>query len=121
MTDQPPRCHFTLHHRGNAIGVQLAARFDVMSNNNTLWVCDTTTQSGWQFQLPDTLAGEFRWVIPESLIPSGHYQAWLTGDTLGTCAASPVNPRDQSGLFIKRPRKVDEQMRQLFNGTTNDN
>jgi hypothetical protein len=82
-----------------------------------LWLCNNTTPA-IQFALPDAQAGAAHWLIPEALIPAGEYQVWITGDGVGTCAVTVTNtdPNHSSPVFIKKPRKVNIQMQQLFHG-----
>ena len=112
-------CAFKIQHRGNAIAVQLFTQFDAHSTNNRLWLCNNSAKPLIQFALPDAQAGAAHWLIPEALIPAGEYQVWITGDGVGTCAANvaDTDPNHPSPVFIKKPRKVDAQMRQIFNGS----
>ena len=115
---EPANCDFTIHHRGNAIATQVNANFANDSTGNRLWLCNTQSGQALQFALPDTRTGHVRWLIPEQLIPAGQYLAWINSKGTGTCAASAIQPNSSPGMLIKKPRKVDEQMHELFNGAT---
>jgi hypothetical protein len=102
-------CPMTMRHRGNAIAVAIEAA--VNANVDTqpaipanITLCDAQAKAVMAFAIPNISAPQRRWLIPEADIPAGTYRVLFQSAQQAVCETQ----------LIKKPRKVEAEMRTLF-------
>lgn len=108
-------CPMTIRHRGNALFAVIAHAASADNNQQpalpaNIILCDEQANVVMEFVIPETAntpenpASQQQWLVPEADIPAGTYRVLFQPATQAACETQ----------LIKKPRKVQTEMRTLF-------